>query len=161
MCFFVILLSLKLVCQSFALLNHYMLFVVFAWLLNEAFNLYITITYAAHQSTHMSTDTGSQLRFYLLGWLLPAFVVLIYLLWYRDTYYDEKLCFFNLEQLSTNLVPMFALLIIAILVMIISAKEHTESSYTKNRKANKMIAYVITYFSNHHQKKNKIRINLI
>lgn len=130
----------RIVCQAFALLNHYMVFVVFAWLLNEAFNLYITITYAAHQSTPMN-DTGSQLRFYLLGWLLPAFTVLVYLLWYRGNYYDQKLCFFNLKSLSTNLIPMIALLVITIMVMIISAKEHTEISYTKNQKANKMIAY--------------------
>lgn len=116
-----------------------MVFVVFAWLLNEAFNLYITITYAAHQSTPMN-DTSSQLRFYLLGWLLPGFTVLIYLLLYRDSYYDRKLCFFNLDNLSTNLVPMIALLVLTIMVMIIAAKEHTEIAYTKNQKANKMIA---------------------
>jgi hypothetical protein len=112
---------------------------VFAWLMNEAFNLYITITYAAHQSTPMN-DTSSQLRFYLLGWFLPA--VLVVILWWQKKalYYDTKFCWFNTENVWLNVSPMISMLVVSILVMIFSAKEHTEISYTKNEKANKMIA---------------------
>jgi hypothetical protein len=115
-----------------------MFLVVFAWLMNEAFNLYITITYAAHQSGPVN-DQGSQWRFYLLGWLLPAVVVVVLLLSFSDTYYDARLCWFNLDNLWVNISPMIAMVAISALVMVFSAKEHSESSYTKNAKANKLI----------------------
>ena len=120
-----------------------MLFVVFAWLMNEAFNLYISITYAAHQSSAVSDSSGSPWRFYSLGWIMPAFIVAILFAIYSKTYYDKKLCWFNLDNLWINLVPMISMLAITILVMIFSAKEQTESAYTKNQKANKLISYVL------------------
>ena len=86
-----------------------MLFVVFAWLMNEGFNLYITITYAAHQSSPIN-DTGPQWRFYLLGWLFPAAMVAILFLAKSKTYYDKKLCWFNLDKLWINVSPMIAML---------------------------------------------------
>ena len=100
-------------CQSLALLNHYMFFVVFAWLMNEAFNLYITITYAAHQSSPIN-DTGSQWRFYLLGYLLPAFMVSILLVTKSNTYYDRKMCWFNLENLWINISPMISMIAVSV-----------------------------------------------
>ena len=36
--------------------------------MNEAFNLYIVITYAAHSRTEQADEGGSLLRYYLLGW---------------------------------------------------------------------------------------------
>ena len=153
--------SFKNACQILALLNHYMLFAVFAWLMNEAFNLYISITYAAHQNSP-TNDNGSQWRtFYLLGWILPALLVIILFATNSKTYYDRKLCWFNLQNLWINVSPLIAMLAvnisnlkkkflikinffpklkITILVMIISAKEQTEISYTKNEKANKLIS---------------------
>ena len=128
----------KNLCQIFALLNHYMMFVVFAWLMNEAFNLYITITYAAHQLTPIN-DQGPQWRFYLIGWVFPAFIVIILLVTKSKFYYDRKLCLFNLDNLWINVSPMLAMLAITFLVMVFSDKEQTESSYTKNEKANKLI----------------------
>ena len=126
------------------ILNHYLLFVVFAWLMNEAFNLYITITYAAHQSSPIN-DTGSQWRFYLLGYVLPAVIVFVLFLTKSKDYYDKKLCWFNLDHLWINVSPMISMLAVSILVMVFSAKEHTESSYTKNEKANKLISYVLFF----------------
>ena len=123
----------------FGILNHYTLIVVFAWLMNEAFNLYITITYASHQSSPIN-DSGSQWRFYLLGYLLPGLIVFILIIAKSKTYHDTKLCWFNLDHLWINVSPVVSMLAISILVMIFSAKEHTESSYTKNQKANKLIA---------------------
>ena len=121
------------------ILNHYMLIVVFAWLMNEAFNLYITITYAAHQSSPIN-DSGSQWRFYLLGYLLPGVIVFVLVLTKSKGYHDKKLCWFKLDNLWLNVSPIISMLAVSILVMIFSAKEHTESSYTKNQKANKLIA---------------------
>ena len=42
--------------------------------MNEAFNLYITITYAAHQAGPV-TEAAPQWRFYLIGWGLPVVIV--------------------------------------------------------------------------------------
>ena len=45
---------------------HYFFLATFSWLMNEAFNLYIVITYAAH--SHGDQEGGSQWRYYILGW---------------------------------------------------------------------------------------------
>lgn len=127
------------ICQSFALLNHYVFIAIFAWIMNEAFNLYITITYAAHQTSPLN-DSGSQWKFYLLGWLIPAIIVVIFLLVYSVDYFDEKVCWFNLNNIWVNVSPAISILSISILVMVFSAKEHTEISYTKTEKSNKIIA---------------------
>jgi hypothetical protein len=50
-----------------AIAFHYFFLATFSWLMNEAFNLYIIITYAAH-SHGEHTEGGSQWRFYILGW---------------------------------------------------------------------------------------------
>lgn len=126
-------------CQSLALMSHYMFIAVFAWLMNEAFNLYITITYAAHQSSPLN-DSSSQWKFYLLGWLIPGIIVLIMLLTKSNAYYHKKFCLFNLDNIWLNVSPVISMLAVSFLVMIFSAKEHTEISYTKNEKANKLIA---------------------
>jgi latrophilin 2 len=77
--------------------------------MNEAFNLYITITYAAHQISPIN-DTGPQWRFYIIGWLFPGLIVIILLLTKSHFYYDKKLCMFNLENLWINVSPMIAML---------------------------------------------------
>ena len=55
------------ICRAFAICLHYFFLSTFQWLLNEAFNLYIVITYAAHSHTEQ-TDGGSLYRYYVLGW---------------------------------------------------------------------------------------------
>lgn len=107
--------------------------------MNEAFNLYITITYAAHQSSPLN-DSSSQWKFYLLGWLIPIIIVVIIFLVNSDDYFDQKLCWFNLDRIWINIGPALSIIAISILVMIFSAKEHTEVSYTKTEKSNKIIA---------------------
>ncbi len=49
-----------------AIMFHYFFLATFSWLMNEAFNLYIVITYAAH--SHGDHEGGSQWRYYILGW---------------------------------------------------------------------------------------------
>ena len=56
----------KLVCHAFAIALHYFFLASFSWLMNEAFNLYIVITYAAH--SHGESESNSQWRYYILGW---------------------------------------------------------------------------------------------
>ena len=137
-----------------------MLFVVFAWLMNEAFNLYITITYAAHQLSPIN-DQGPQWRFYIIGWVFPALIVIILLVTKSKLYYDRKWCFFNLDNLWINVSPMLAMLAITFLVMVFSAKEQTESSYTKNEKANKLIMYIIYIKSRVHHFITNLAENLL
>ncbi|KAL8609771.1 hypothetical protein ACOMHN_042810 [Nucella lapillus] len=56
-----------LVCQVFAVLFHYAFLTTYSWVMNEAFNLYIVVTYSAHSKSD-TTETGSMLRYYILGW---------------------------------------------------------------------------------------------
>ena len=97
----------------FGLLNHYMFFVVVAWLMNEAFNLYISITYAAHQSSPMDDNASQWRTFYLLGWLFPALLIIILYITNSASYYDKKLCWFNLDNLWINVSPMIAMLAVS------------------------------------------------
>lgn len=116
-------------CQIFGLLNHYMLFVVFAWLMNEAFNLYISITYAAHQSSP-ANDNGSQWRtFCLLGWLFPALLIVILFITNSNDYYDKKLCWFNLNNLWINVSPMIAMLCVSRQLLFCSSAFDKKISY--------------------------------
>nr|KAG5692688.1 hypothetical protein BaRGS_028488 [Batillaria attramentaria] len=57
-----------LVCQVFAILFHYSFLTTYSWVMNEAFNLYILITYSAHSAGSDLTDSGSMIRYYILGW---------------------------------------------------------------------------------------------
>ena len=46
--------------------------------MNEAFNLYIVITYSAHSHSEPN-ESGGQVRYYFLGWGKSGLVVNIYL----------------------------------------------------------------------------------
>ena len=54
------------VCHGIAVVIHYFFLSTFLWLMNEAFNLYIVITYAAH-SHGEPTEGASTVRYYVLG----------------------------------------------------------------------------------------------
>ncbi|KAK3090162.1 hypothetical protein FSP39_009603 [Pinctada imbricata] len=58
---------LDVMCRVFAVLIHYFVLCNHAWLMNEAFNQYIVITYSAHSHGEL-TDSGSMFRYYFLGW---------------------------------------------------------------------------------------------
>jgi hypothetical protein len=58
----------QMLCHIFAILLHYAFLSNFSWLMNEAFNQYIVITYAAHSHSDQLTDNGSMIRYYILGW---------------------------------------------------------------------------------------------
>jgi len=51
----------------FAICMHYFFLANFSWLMNEAFNLYIVITYSSHAHDGHN-ESGSMLRYYILGW---------------------------------------------------------------------------------------------
>lgn len=56
------------VCLGAALHTHYLFLSTFAWLMNEAFNLYTVVTYAAHAHGSEQTEGGSLWRYYVIGW---------------------------------------------------------------------------------------------
>lgn len=58
---------LQIVCQITSVLLHYFFLATYAWLMNEAFNLYIVITYSAHSHGELN-ESGGQFRYYFLGW---------------------------------------------------------------------------------------------
>lgn len=80
--------------------------------MNEAFNLYITITYAAHQSGPV-TDAAPQWRFYLLGWILPIILVAVLLAVKSDSYYAKKICWFNLDHLWIFVSPSIVMILVS------------------------------------------------
>ncbi|KAK2189699.1 hypothetical protein NP493_99g02003 [Ridgeia piscesae] len=114
----------KLLCHAFAVCLHYFFLAAFQWLLNAAFNLYIVITYAVH-SHGEQTDGGSQYRYYVLGWgQSPA---------------TSATCWIAWQHVWLFIGPAIGLCIVTLLVLIFTAKEHYESSYSKNETTNNMI----------------------
>ncbi|CAF3921921.1 unnamed protein product [Rotaria magnacalcarata] len=118
--------------------------------MNEAFNLYIQITYTTHPavagaSTALS-DAASKYRFLGMGYILPFCIVTLLASIKKSTYFlaiEMRLCFIDLDDwLKIYFIPISAIIFITIMVMIFSAKQHHESSYTKNEKANEVI---VTY----------------
>ncbi|XP_046574177.1 cadherin EGF LAG seven-pass G-type receptor 1-like [Haliotis rubra] len=126
------------VCQVFAILLHYFFLATYSWLMNEAFNLYIVITYSAHNQGEL-TDSGSLVRYYVLGWVIPAVLVGAFVGSHSDNYYAPDMCWIAWEHFWLFIGPAVGVLAINILVLIFTAKEHNENSYTKSEKTNKVI----------------------
>ena len=61
-------LTFQLVCLVIATLQHFFTLSSFCWLMNEAFNLYILITYSTHSRTEHLDEGGSMLKYYIIGW---------------------------------------------------------------------------------------------
>ncbi|XP_070181949.1 cadherin EGF LAG seven-pass G-type receptor 1-like [Littorina saxatilis] len=126
-----------LVCHVFAILFHYTFMTTYSWMMNEAFNLYILITYSAHSNSDL-TDTGSMLRYYILGWVFPAVLVGAFV-GTADNYYADDMCWVAPDHMWLFLGPALGISGITILVLIFTAKEHNENSYTNSEKTNKII----------------------
>ncbi|CAD5123647.1 DgyrCDS11973 [Dimorphilus gyrociliatus] len=127
------------ICKASTVLLHYFFISSFAWLMNEAFNLYTVITYAAHSHSESSAESSSQWRYYILGWLLPAALVGAFIGTYNKDYYSLEMCFVAWKHKWLWIGPATAMLAITVLVLIFTAKEQHESSYSKNEKTNKSI----------------------
>ncbi|CAF2940230.1 unnamed protein product [Rotaria sp. Silwood2] len=137
-------------CRAVACTTHFFILSSYCWLMNEAFNLYIQITYTTHPavagaSTALS-DAASKYRFLGMGYILPFCIVTLLASIKKSTYFmpiKMRLCFIDLDDwLKIYFIPISAIIFITIMVMIFSAKQHHESSYTKNEKANEVI---VTY----------------
>ncbi|XP_050390445.2 cadherin EGF LAG seven-pass G-type receptor 1 [Patella vulgata] len=126
------------VCQVFAVLLHFFFLSNYAWLMNEAFNLYIVITYSAHNQTDLN-DSGSMLRYHILGWVIPGILVGAFIGTNSDTYYAEDMCWISWAHFWLFIGPAVGIIAVSTLVLIFTAKEHNENSYTKSEKTNKII----------------------
>lgn len=128
----------KIVCQVFAILLHYFFLATYCWVMNEAFNLYIVITYSAH--SHRDTnESGSLMRYYIIGWIFPAVLVGAFVGSHSQTYYAPDMCWIDWGHIWLFLGPAVGIIAITILVLIFTAKEHNENSYTQSEKTNKTI----------------------
>ncbi|XP_014771943.1 cadherin EGF LAG seven-pass G-type receptor 1 isoform X1 [Octopus bimaculoides] len=128
----------KIVCQVFAILLHYFFLATYSWIMNEAFNLYIVITYSAH-SHRDSNESGSLMRYYIIGWIFPAVLVGAFVGSHGETYYAPDMCWIAWGHIWLFLGPAVGIIAITILVLIFTAKEHNENSYTQSEKTNKTI----------------------
>ncbi|KAL4240048.1 latrotoxin receptor [Mactra antiquata] len=125
-------------CQIFAIILHYFFLANFSWLMNEAFNLYIVITYSSHAHDGHN-ESGSLLRYYILGWIIPAVLVGAFVGSQGQHYYSEDMCWVSWENLWIFVGPALGIIAVSIMVLIFTAKEHNENSYTKSEKSNKSI----------------------
>ncbi|KAI8794290.1 latrophilin-3, partial [Biomphalaria glabrata] len=125
------------ICKIFAVLLHYFFLTNYSWVMNEAFNLYIVITYSTHNPSDL-TDSGSMIRYYVLGWVIPAILVGAFV-GTSDNYCALDMCWVAPDHLWLFIGPAIGIISITILVLIFTAKEHNENSYTKSDKTNKII----------------------
>ncbi|XP_053392532.1 adhesion G protein-coupled receptor L2-like [Mercenaria mercenaria] len=125
------------VCQIFAVCLHYFFLANFSWLMNEAFNLYIVITYSSH--AHDGNNEGSLVRYYILGWIIPAVLVGAFVGSQGQHYYAKDMCWISWGNLWLFVGPALGIIAVSIMVLIFTAKEHNENSYTKSEKSNKSI----------------------
>ncbi|CAF1119118.1 unnamed protein product, partial [Didymodactylos carnosus] len=120
-------------CQLIGALSHYFILTAYSWVMNEAFNLYIQITYTTHQAAgaNAALDAESSIwRFLTMGYGIPLGIIILLWLTKKSAYLmptKTMLCFINIDDWIT------------IMVMIFAAKQQHESAYTKNEKANKAI----------------------
>ncbi|WAR25739.1 AGRL2-like protein [Mya arenaria] len=126
------------ICEIFAVCLHYFFLANFSWLMNEAFNLYIVITYSSHAHDGHS-EAGSMLRYYILGWIIPAVLVGSFVGSQGENYYAKDMCWVSWDNLWLFVGPALGIIAVTIMVLIFTAKEHNENSYTKSEKNNKSI----------------------
>ncbi|XP_033739252.1 cadherin EGF LAG seven-pass G-type receptor 1-like [Pecten maximus] len=129
----------QVVCEVFAVLIHYFVLSTYSWLMNETFNLYTTVTYSAHAQHQDLSDSGSFLRYTFLGWILPGVFVGAFVGSQGETYYAKDMCWIAWDNLWLFVGPTLGIVTVAIMVLILTAKEHNENSYTKSEKTNKVL----------------------
>ncbi|UJR35373.1 hypothetical protein I4U23_028130 [Adineta vaga] len=129
-------------CRLVACTTHFFILSSYCWLMNEAFNLYIQITYSTHPAVAGASatlsDAASKYRFLGMGYILPFCIVTLLASIKTKTYFmttKSGLCFIDLDDwFKIYFIPITGIIFITIMVMIFSAKQHHESSYTKMKK---------------------------
>ncbi len=79
--------------------------------MNETFNLYIKITYEAHNNNTINNEksiSSSKWKFYVIGWIMP-FIFLIILFFIKSKhYFSNRKCWFNLDNFWLFMSPCIA-----------------------------------------------------
>lgn len=126
-------------CHICAILLHYAFMSNFCWLMNEVFNQYIVITYAAHSHSDQRADNGSMIRYYVLGWLFPGVLVGAFIGSQGESYYAKDMCWIAWDSIWLFVAPALGLQAVSVMVLIFATKEHNENSYTNSEKTNRVI----------------------
>ncbi|KAF6020995.1 GPR98 [Bugula neritina] len=127
------------ICKASAILFHYFFLSVYAWLMNEGFNVYISITYTAHNQH--TQDNSGHWRHYIIGWGVPGILVSAIVGSTFDDYFSKDMCFVSWDSIWLFAGPPLAMICVTLLVLTFAAKENNEVSYTKNESANTMTEY--------------------
>ncbi|XP_071498674.1 adhesion G protein-coupled receptor L2-like [Diadema antillarum] len=124
------------VCKIFAIAIHFFFIASFSWICNEAFNLYIEVANSIHADTQQQRP---MLRYYVIGWFVPAVLVgaLVQSKW--ETYFAADVCFIDFEHIWLLAGPAAGMWAITVFVLVYTMKDIMESSYSKDKEANKVI----------------------
>ncbi|XP_038061867.1 adhesion G protein-coupled receptor L3-like isoform X2 [Patiria miniata] len=123
------------VCKVFAIAIHFFVLSTFAWICNEAFNLYMEVVNSIHADTQ---PQGNMLRYYIIGYVFPAVLVgaVVKIKW--DTYFSPDVCILDTNHIWFLIGPAGGLWAVTVFVLVYTGKAIMESSYSKDREANKV-----------------------
>ncbi|XP_022079827.1 adhesion G protein-coupled receptor L3-like [Acanthaster planci] len=124
------------VCKVFAIAIHFFFLSTFAWICNEAFNLYMEVVNTIHADTQQQRN---MLRYYIIGYVFPAVLVgaVVKIKW--DTYFSSDVCLLDTNHIWFLIGPAIGLWVVTVFVLVYTGKAIMESSYSKDREANKVV----------------------
>ncbi|XP_070543943.1 adhesion G protein-coupled receptor L2-like isoform X1 [Ptychodera flava] len=124
-------------CKGFAIVLHYFFTSEFCWLCNEAFNLYVEVANSIHAETQQQRP---MLRYYIIGWVFPGALVgaLVGANW--ENYFAEDICWISMDQIWLFVGPVAGVWAITCFVLTFTGKDIVESSYSKDKQANKVVS---------------------
>ncbi|XP_041485778.1 adhesion G protein-coupled receptor L1-like [Lytechinus variegatus] len=125
------------VCKIFAISIHFFFTTSFCWICNEAFNLYIEVANSIHADTQQQRP---MLRYYVIGWFVPAVLVFSLVQSKWETYFSPDVCFINFDHIWLFAGPAGGFWAITVFVLVYTGKDIMESSYSKDKEANKVIS---------------------
>ncbi|XP_071808714.1 adhesion G protein-coupled receptor L2-like isoform X2 [Asterias amurensis] len=124
------------VCKVFAISIHFFFLSTFAWICNEAFNLYMEVVNSIHADTQQQRP---MLRYYIIGYLFPAVLVGAVAKVKWDNYFSSDVCLLDPVHIWYLIGPALGLSAVTVFVLVYTGKAIMESSYSKDREANKII----------------------
>ncbi|XP_030834978.1 adhesion G protein-coupled receptor L1 [Strongylocentrotus purpuratus] len=125
------------VCKIFAISIHFFFTTSFCWICNEAFNLYIEVANSIHSDQQQQRP---MLRYYVIGWFVPAVLVFALVQSKWETYFSPDVCFINFDHIWLFAGPAGGFWAITVFVLVYTGKDIMESSYSKDKEANKVIS---------------------
>jgi len=79
--------------------------------MNEAFNLYISITYTAHNQP-TQTESGYW-KYYVIGWGIPGVLVAALVGSNFDTYFSDSMCWVSWQNIWLFAAPPLAMITVS------------------------------------------------